>query len=275
MPLGGLVIAGAGLAYGAYKSERNSAKANAIQKNLKDPVYHIPGEFYQNREIARQMATLGLPQQQYNNAVNGINQNNAAGLATLSRSANPGSGVAAVTRQSDNAMNSLTAEDAQARQANERYFIGQNGQLGNQELAKQQSDVFDKYTRDFNQMQAYKGAAETGMNNTISGAGQLGMTALNYASNNPNTSPVGNVAATNGAAQADISATQNQMNNTASGFNSYLAGQSQQNNNGVMGANFQTPQFSGTGLPSGVPYQRQNPYRGQQPYPGLPYNWGQ
>jgi len=179
VPLGGLVIAGAGLAYGAVKGAINDGKANKIQEGLKDPKYKIPDEFIQNREIARQMAQRGLPQQQYNNAVNGINQNNAAGLATLSRSANPGAGVAALTRQSDNAHAGLDASDAAARDNNQRFFINQNAQVGNQQLAKQQNDVFDKYTRDFNQVQAYRGAAQDNYNNAVNGAQGLGMTFLN------------------------------------------------------------------------------------------------
>lgn len=179
MPLGGLVIAGAGLAYSAYRGIKEDAKANAIQKNLKDPVYNIPPEFAQNRELARSMAQQGIPQQQYNNQVNAIAQNQAGAIAAQQNSANPGAGIAATVRAGNSATNTLNAEDAQARENNQRYFIQQNAAYGNQELQKQQNDVYDKYTRDFNQMQAYKGAANQNYNNAINGAQQLGMTYLN------------------------------------------------------------------------------------------------
>lgn len=183
MPLGGAVIAGAGLLYGAYKGMKNDAKAAQIQKGLTDPVYHIPQEFEENRRIARNMAQIGIPQQQYNNQVNAINQNQATGISALNNSANPGSGVAATVRASNNATNTLNAEDAQARANNQRYFISQNAAMGNQELAKQQNDVYDKYTRDFNQMQAYKGAANQNYNNAINGAQNLGLTMVGNAQN--------------------------------------------------------------------------------------------
>ena len=225
----GLGIAGAGVAYGVVNGIIQNNKANKIQQGLKDPTYHIPGEFYQNREIARQMAQQGLPQQQLNNAQNGINQNSAAGLATLSRSANPGAGVASVTRQADNATNTLAAEDAQARENNQRYFIGQNTALGGQELAKQQNDVFDKYTRDFNQMQAYRGAGQDSINNAISGAQNLGMTALNNANK---TTPTATPAVPN----IDPNVKTGQLGAGNASFNSYLGGQPAPQNTGLLSA---------------------------------------
>jgi len=173
------------LLYSVYQGERNNAKANAIQKNLKDPAFQIPPEFYQNREIARQMAQQGIPQQQYNNATNNINQNQAAAISAAQNSNNPGGNIAAIARQGNQAKATLDAEDAQARQANQRYFIQQNAQIGNQQLQKQQNDVYDKFTRDFNQMQAYKGAAQDNFNGAAQGALQLGQTYMTDRMNNP------------------------------------------------------------------------------------------
>lgn len=213
----GVGVVGTGLKL--YEGLHQDSQANAIQKNLKDPTYKIPPEFAQNTELARQMAQQGLPQQQVNNAQNGINQNNAAAIAAISRSANPGSGITSVTRQADNATNNLSAEDAQARQNNQRYFIGQNAALGNQELAKQQSDVFDKYTRDFNQMQAYRGAGQQNIAGAAQDAIGLGMTGLNYAKNNPSTNNSGRDA---NAAFARDNSGQAALNSSNASFNGYL-----------------------------------------------------
>lgn len=189
MPLGGLVIAGAGLAYSAYKGIKNDTKANQINKGLTDPTYNIPAEFYQNRELARQMAQRGLPQQQYNNQVNAINQNQAGAIAAQQNSANPGAGIASTVRAGNQATNTLNAEDAQARENNQRYFIQQNSAVSGQELAKQQNDVYDKYTRDFNEMQAYKGAANQNYNNAINGAQQLGLSYINSQNGSDGSTP--------------------------------------------------------------------------------------
>jgi hypothetical protein len=165
----------------AYEGLHQEAQANAIQKNLKDPTYNIPQEFYQNREIARQMAEQGLPQAVINNQNNRINQNQAAAIDAVSKSANPGTGIASVVRQGNAAGDTLAAEDAQARQNNQRYFIDQNKAVAGQELAKQQNDVFDKYTRNFNQMQAYRGAGMQNVNSEVNDVTQLGMMGVNYA----------------------------------------------------------------------------------------------
>lgn len=181
----GAGIAGAGLLYGVGKDISNTNKANAIQKNLKTPVDVIPSEFYQNRDIARQMAQVGLPQQQYNNAENNIQQGQAAGISAASRSANPGANISAIVRQGDSAKNTLDAEDAQARQTNQRYFIQENAALGARKDQQEQTNVFDPYTRDFNQMQAYRGAANTTTDNLVNSGLTLGNSILKYRNQYP------------------------------------------------------------------------------------------
>ncbi len=186
MPLGGLIIGGAGLLLNAGEGIAQNAKANAIEKGLKKPVDVIPPEFYENREIARQMAEIGIPQQQYNNSANNINQNQAAGIAAAQNSNNPGGAITSIVRQGNQAKANLDAQDAAARANNERFFIGQNATLGARKDQQEQANVFDPYTRDFNREQAYRGAAGQNFNNAASGAQQLAGNFLNYTTNNPN-----------------------------------------------------------------------------------------
>jgi len=164
MPTGGLIIAGVGLGYEAISGAVQEHKANELQKQLKTPVDQIPAEFYQNREIARQMAQIGLPSQQYNNSVNNINSNQAAALAAAQNSNNPAGVIQGVVGQTNRAKANLDAEDAQARENNQRYFIQENSQLGHRKDQQEQANVFDPYTRDFNLMQAYRGAGQQNLN---------------------------------------------------------------------------------------------------------------
>lgn len=164
------VVGGASTVYGIGKGISQSAQANKIDKNNPRPVYDIPDEYKQNQSLAKQMAQVGLPQQQYNNQLNAIGRNQAAGIQTLGRSANPGSGVASVVRASNDASNNLNAQDAAARQQNQRFFIGQNGVLGQQKLAQQQYNKFDKYTEQFNKSAALRGAANQNIQNGVNGA---------------------------------------------------------------------------------------------------------
>lgn len=161
------------LAYGVGKGISQNHKASQIEKNNLRPTYQIPQEYIDNVNMARQMSQVGLPQQQYDNQVNNIYRNQSSGLNTLSRSANPGAGVAAVVRAGNDATNTLNAQDAAARQTNQRFYIGQNENLGQQQLAKQQYDKFDKYTENYNKAAALRGAANQSIQNGINGAASL------------------------------------------------------------------------------------------------------
>jgi hypothetical protein len=164
------VIGGASALYGIGKGISQNAKANGIDANNRRPTYTIPQEYQDNVNLARQMAQVGLPQQQYNNQQNNILSNQSSGLQALGRSANVGSGVASVVRASNDASNNLNAQDAAARQNNQRFFIGQNGVLGQQKLAQQQYNQFDKYTEQFNKSAALRGAANQNIQNGVNGA---------------------------------------------------------------------------------------------------------
>jgi hypothetical protein len=173
---------GAGSAlYGVGKSISQSAQANKIDKNNQRGTYTIPDEYKQNLAMAKNMAQVGLPQQQYNNQLNGIQRNQAGGLGALAKSANPGANLASIVRQGNDALGNLNARDAQARTDNQRYEIGINGQMGQQKLAQQQYDKFDKYTENYNRSAALRGAAGQNMQNAVNGAS--GMASNLYALN--------------------------------------------------------------------------------------------
>lgn len=187
------IIGGASTLYGLGKGISQNAKANAIDKNNTRPTYAIPNEYKENVNIARQMAQVGLPQQQYNNQQNAILRNQAGGMQTLGRSANVGSGVAALVRASNDAENTLNAQDAAARQQNQRFLVGQNSALGQQKLAQQQYNKFDKYTENFNRAQGLRGASNANIQNAVSGAVGMATGLANmenggdYGNSNPNT----------------------------------------------------------------------------------------
>lgn len=178
---------GAGSAlYGIGKGIAQGAQANKIDKNNPRPSYEIPQEYINNVNMARQMAEVGLPQQQYNNQLNNINQNQAAGLQVLNNSANPGAGVVSAIRAADAATNTLNAQDAAARQANQRFYIGQNTALGQQKLAQQQYNKFDKYTEQFNKAAALRGAANQNVQNGVNALSTTAMNLYDYRGNTGN-----------------------------------------------------------------------------------------
>lgn len=175
-----------GTGFKLYEGIKQDNEANQIKKNLKQPNYAIPDEFIQNRNIAKQLAQVGLPQQQYNNQFNQINSNTATGIAAAQRSNNP-SAIGGVISGANAAGANLNAEDAQARQNNQRVFMQANEQLGGQKIAQQQSNIFDPYTQKYNEMQADKGAGLQNLNSSFGDIGQLGGLAMQYGLGQQNT----------------------------------------------------------------------------------------
>lgn len=165
----GAVSLGAGIIKGIGQNK----KASAIEKNNVRPTYQIPDEYRQNLAIANHMAQIGLPQQQYNNQLNAINRNQASGVQALGRSQNPTGSIASIVRAGNDANNNLNAQDAQVRQQNQLGVINQNSAMANQKLAQQQYNKFDRYTENFNQAQAYRGAANQNINGGLNSAAQL------------------------------------------------------------------------------------------------------
>jgi hypothetical protein len=174
MPLGGGVILG-GLALGrAIYGGIQKHKANQLAKSNVRPDYTIPQEYLDNAALAKQMAQVGLPQQQYNNAMNGINRNLSVGIGAAGRSSNPTGSIASIVRGTNDAQLNLDAQDANARMNNQRFAIGQNAVLGQQMLAKQQWDKFGKFQENAAASRALSAAGDQNINNaanTIAGAG--------------------------------------------------------------------------------------------------------
>lgn len=166
-------LGAASLLYGVGKSISQSHQANMIDKGNQRPAYQIPDEYKQNLAIAKQMATIGIPQQAYNNQQNAISRNQAGAVSALGNSANPGAGLSSIVRAGNDATGNLNAQDAQARLMGKRGVMAANSAIAGQKLAAQQYNQFDRYSENFNRAQALRGAANTNLNNGLNGAAQL------------------------------------------------------------------------------------------------------
>jgi hypothetical protein len=154
-----------------------SAKGKKLAKQNVRPTYEIPKEFQQNLAIAENMGRVGLPQQQYNQAQQNFQRNQAGALRQFGRMGNP-RGLAGMVRAGNDATMNLDVADAQARLANQRAAMGYRGQMGQQQLAKQQWDRFGKYQENAAAASALMGAGrqnQMGALSELSQVGQLGM----------------------------------------------------------------------------------------------------
>lgn len=153
-----------------------NSKASKIEKGNPYPTMPLQNEYNQNVAQAQHMAQTGLPQQQYNNQLNSIQQNQAGALSALSGSANPGAGLANIVRSGDNATGALNAQDAVARNQNMLRLLQQR-----QMLAQQKDKVWDwnnrqKYLSNLAQSQALRGAGSQNIGGALSDASSLGGT---------------------------------------------------------------------------------------------------
>ena len=178
MPLGGGLILG-GLAAGKVIGGLfGNASANKAAKANVRPPYIIPPEYTDNLRMAQQMAQIGLPQQQYNNAQNGINRNLAGGLSILGRSANPGAGLASLLRARNDSQLSLDVQDANARQGNQRLVMNANNQMAGQKLAQQDWNQFKRYEENAAAIRGQKAAARQNIFGGLSDLATLGVTLM-------------------------------------------------------------------------------------------------
>lgn len=159
-------------------------RGRRLAKQNVRPMYQIPDEYKQNLAIAEDMARTGLGQQQYNQASQNITRNQTAGLRALSRSANPGAGIASLLRSSNDATNNLNVQDANAQRQNQMFAIQQRGVLGQQKLAKQNWDRLQRYQEQAQAAAALQGAGQQNMFGALNNLSSLAQTSM--AGSDPN-----------------------------------------------------------------------------------------
>lgn len=163
-------------------------KGNKLAKQNKRPTYEIPKEFQQNLAIAENMGRIGLPQQQYNQAQQNFQRNQASALRQFNRMGNP-RGLAGIVRAGNDATLGLDVADAEARMSNQRNAMGYRSQIGNQQLAKQQWDKFQLFGEKADAAAALQGAGRQNVMGGLSELSQLGQMALLNGGKVGNTDP--------------------------------------------------------------------------------------
>lgn len=163
-----LIAAGIGAGTGIFQTikARQLEKKNPFTPRTVNPL------LAQNQAQAQNQALVGMPQQQYNNAINQQQQNLASILASASRTGR-NIPLQSLLRQSNQATQSLNAMDAQARQQNRGIAMQQNQVLANEQQNVRSWNVEQPYLRN---MQRVADMRSAGMSN-IFGALSLGANA--------------------------------------------------------------------------------------------------
>lgn len=173
----GLALAGLGALGKGITGLFQGAKARRIERENVRPMQQVQNEYFQNVNDAEQMARLGMPQQQYNQAIQNIQRNQSGALNQLARSANQSSGINALLRASNDATLGLDVKNAQERNQNMRYLAGQRGILGQQKQNAFDWNQKSKYLAKAAEAQALRGAGSQNLMNSFGDVTQIGMMA--------------------------------------------------------------------------------------------------
>ncbi len=151
-----------------------AGKGNRLRKSLVRPTEVVNPLYQQNVALAEQMGRTGLPQQQYNNALNNINRNQAG---VLRRFGGSNQSLASILRGSNDATMNLDAQDAQARLGNQRFAFGQRGILAQMQDKAWNYNNVQKYDENMNYANSLIGAGKQNQNSALDGISTI---AQNY-----------------------------------------------------------------------------------------------
>lgn len=181
----GLIMGGTKLLGGLFKGltgHSQKKEGRALDAANPYPEEKIASAFTQNKDLATQMASEGMPSEQYNKAMRNIQRQQIGAL----RGANDRRGglmaISGLQQGTDDALLNLASKDAEMRNANQRNLINVNNQYGNQQNRVWDWNVRNKYQQNHNYAMQLIGAGNAnkvaGVDSAISGAGYLGSALL-------------------------------------------------------------------------------------------------
>lgn len=152
-------------------------KAKKMLKNLHQPTYAIPNEILQNQKMAQQAANEGIPSQQYNNAMKNFRQTEADVLASARDRRSALMALPRIQQQTSANIGNLDAQDAAARQQNQRTLYGINSQVAGYRDKAFDINQMQPYQRDYGYAMGLLGAGNqnllSGADKILAGGGQL------------------------------------------------------------------------------------------------------
>lgn len=162
-------------------------KANKLLKNLKFPTEEMPSEILQNQSMAREMSNQGLPSEQYNKAMRDIQRQQMTALKSANDRRGGLASISSIQQGTNDATTNLNSLDAQQRIANKKYLIGVNNNVAGWKDKLFQTNVKDKYNRDYGYAMSLLGSGNqnftNGLDSLVAGAGMAGSAYSNK--NNP------------------------------------------------------------------------------------------
>lgn len=157
-------IKGIASLFGAKSEEE---KAREELSRLKDPFYKIQDEFIQNRNIAGNMASSGLPDATKNYYTTEAQRGLGSGLNAVMTAGGSPNDVNRLLDVYNNSINKVAVEDAQARVQNIQNFMNVNRELAGQKVTQWSLNEYAPYQRKLKEITERIGAAKQNQNNAF------------------------------------------------------------------------------------------------------------
>lgn len=152
-------------------------KAKKELAKLQRPEYTIPNEVLQNQRMAQAAANEGLPSQQYNQAMQNIQQQQNRALSAASSRRGALMALPGLQQQANDQLLNLDVKDAQARMANQQQLYGINSQVAGYRDKAFNINKMQPYQDNLSYYRSLLGAGNqnlvSGIDKAASGAGLL------------------------------------------------------------------------------------------------------
>lgn len=174
-----LIIGGVSAASGLIKGITGlfqKKKGKDMLKNLQYPDEAIPVELLQNQQQARINANLGLPSEQYNQAMRNIQRQQLMALRGAQDRRGGLAVLGGLQQNANDALLKLDSANAAQRLNNQKALYGINSQVAGTRRDLFDKNVRQKYIQNYNYAQGLIGAGNQnftgGLDNIVAGGGQ-------------------------------------------------------------------------------------------------------
>ncbi len=175
--VGTLIGLGSALVGGIFGGGQKR-RANRLEANNPFPEAQVNENLISNLTRASQLAGVGLPQEQYNRALQNIQRAQNAGLRTASRNGGTGS-IASIVRAATDATGQLDVADANARRQNQLLEMQQAQILAQEENRVWGWNEQQRYINTANQVAQLRRAGDQNIFGSLGLAAQIGLMGAN------------------------------------------------------------------------------------------------
>jgi len=188
MPAGGLITAAAimGVAKGGaelYSGLHKLKKDKEESAKLKTPYYKVQDEYFQNKNLANEMAQGGLPAATRDYATTQGERGLGAGISGILGAGGDANDISHLFDSYDRSIDRISAQDAQTHLENIKYFTQANKDLAGQKTTQWGINEYKPYNDKLSELTARKAADEktawNGASGIIGSVGALGTSMQN------------------------------------------------------------------------------------------------